>query len=225
MIVATVMEVPILIIIGFLDRQKNITGKLVRFWCRWVLWSTGINIIVEGLENLDPGRQYIFIGNHESALDIPVAVAALPYNVVFLAKKELFRIPLFGWGMAAAGMIRVNRQNREKARQSVDNAVESLGKRNISIVMYPEGTRSKEGNLLPFKKGGFILAIRSGLPVVPITISGAIEIVPKNSLTLNAGQIRLVIGKPIPTVEYNISRRNELLQIVRDDILKNKLNQ
>ena len=218
MTVGTIIEVPILLCIGFFDKKKNITGKLVRFWNNWVLWSTGLDINVEGLEHLDIGKQYIFIGNHESALDIPVAVASLPFNVVFLAKKELFTIPLFGWGMSAAGMIKVDRQNRDRAKRSVGSALDALKKRNISIIMYPEGTRSYTNEMLPFKKGAFILAIRSGLHIVPITISGAREIVPKNTLRLYKGKIKFIVGKPISTSEYEESQRNELLLKVRDII-------
>ncbi|MBT3759508.1 MAG: 1-acyl-sn-glycerol-3-phosphate acyltransferase [Candidatus Marinimicrobia bacterium] len=218
MTVGTIIEVPILLCIGFFDKRKNITGGLVRFWNNWVLWSTGIHINVQGMDNLDARQQYIFIGNHESALDIPVAVASLPFNVVFLAKKELFTIPLFGWGMSAAGMIKVDRQNRDRAKRSVGSALEALEKRNISIIMYPEGTRSYTPEMLPFKKGAFILAIRSGLPIVPITISGAREIAPKNTLRLHRGEINFIIGKPIQTTGYEESQRNELLKKVKDII-------
>ena len=218
MVVGTIIEVPILLCIGFFDKKKNFTGKLVRFWNNWVLWSTGVKINVEGLERLDSNKQYIFIGNHESALDIPVAVASLPFNVVFLAKKELFTIPLFGWGMSAAGMIKVDRQNRDRAKRSVNSAIEALKKRNISIIMYPEGTRSFTSELLPFKKGAFILAIRSGLPIVPITISGAREIAPKNTLRLHKGEINFIVGKPVSTSDYKESERNELLSKIRNII-------
>ena len=109
-----------------MDRDKNVTGKLAKMWAQWVIWSTGIQYNVTGLENLGQEKKYIFMSNHESALDILLGVACIPYKIVFLAKKELFRIPVFGWAMYAAGMIKVDRQNPERARKSMDDAVNIL---------------------------------------------------------------------------------------------------
>ena len=120
-----ILSVPILTL-GWFDRDKWIVGKISRFWARWVIWSMGINFEIRGMEHLMCKHQYIFISNHESALDILLGVACLPYNIIFLAKKELFRIPVFGWAMRASGMIKIDRQNRVKAKKSVNNAVEKL---------------------------------------------------------------------------------------------------
>ncbi len=220
--VATIIETPMVILIGFFDHRKRYTGALVRFWARWLMKSTGIPLEVRGLENVHGQGHYIFIGNHESALDIPVALASLPVTIVFLAKKELFRIPLFGWGMSAAGMVKVNRQNREQARTSVDRAVTFIRRRGVSVLIYPEGTRSQTGKLLPFKKGAFLLAIKTGLPVVPVTILGARDVVPKNSLNFEQGKITFVIGKPIPTSHLNEDDRNQLLEQVESVIRQEK---
>ncbi len=127
--------------ISWLDRDKNVTGKLSKMWAQWVIWSTGIQYDVTGLENLDQGNKYIFMSNHESALDILLGVACIPYNIVFLAKEELFRIPVFGWAMQAAGMIKIDRQNPERAKKSVDEAVQTLIHSSFSTLIYPEGTR------------------------------------------------------------------------------------
>ncbi len=153
-----------------MDRDKNVTGKLEKMWAQWVIWSTGIQYDVTGLENLEQENKYIFMSNHASALDILLGVACIPYKIVFLAKEELFRIPVFGWTMQAAGMIKIDRQNPERARKSVDEAVNILIHSSSSTLIYHEGTRSETGDLLPFKKGGFILSIRSLLPIVPISI-------------------------------------------------------
>ncbi len=115
------VSIPI-IAIGWLDKDKKITGKLSKFWAQWVIWSTGIQYDVTGLDNLDPDKKYIFLRNHESALDILLGVVCFPYKIVFLAKKELFMIPVFGWAMQAAGMIKIDRQNPERARKSVNDA-------------------------------------------------------------------------------------------------------
>ena len=120
-----IVSIPILAI-GWIDRKKNITGKLSKMWAKWVIWSTGIHYDVYGLENLEPDKKYIFMSNHSSALDILLGVVCMPYKIVFLAKKELFKIPIFGWAMHAAGMIRIDRQDSVIARQSVDEAVNIL---------------------------------------------------------------------------------------------------
>lgn len=218
LLIATIICGTIVILIGPFDHQKKTIGPIARFWARWVVKSTGIRTKVSGLENLNKGQRYIFAGNHESALDIPVAIASLPINPVFLAKKELFNIPIFGWALMAAGMIRVDRQNRDRAKKSVDQAVAVLHSREVSVIIYPEGTRSLDKNLLPFKKGGFLLAIRAGLPVVPITILGAQNRVSKKSFTINPGEIEFIVDKPIPTSNMDDSDRDNLLTQVRQVI-------
>ena len=224
MTIATVFIGFVVILVGYFDHKKNITGIFGRMWGRWVLWSTGINYTIRGLQNLEPNKQYIFVSNHESALDIPLSVAGLPYNNVFLAKKELFKIPIFGWAMHAAGMVRVDRQNREKARLSVDRALKQIRKTNISIMIYPEGTRTLTGDLLPFKKGSYLLAIRSGLSVVPITIKGMFDILSKNSFKLKQGKVELIIDKPIQTSSLTEKDRDYLLDKTREIIKSNKDN-
>ncbi len=182
----------------------------------------GITYEVQGLENLKNKNQYIFICNHESALDVLLGVAGLPYNIIFLAKKELFRIPIFGWAMKAAGMIKIDRQNPEKAQQSVDRAVEKLTDSKYSTLIYPEGTRSETEETQPFKKGGFILAIRSKLPIVPITIIGTSSVLSKNSLKLFKGNIKLIIDVPIDTADLQEEDKNMLLTQCRNIIIQNK---
>ena len=190
-------------------------------WAQWVIWSTGINYEVYGLDNIDPDKQYIFMCNHESALDILLGVAAIPSNIVFLAKKELFRIPVFGWAMRAAGMIEIDRQNSEIARKTVSEAVETLIHSPFSTLIYPEGTRSDRGELLPFKKGGFILAIRTQLPVVPITILGSGGVLPKGTFTIKKSHIKMIIDNPIPTLGMDINNKDQLLQDCRNIINQN----
>jgi len=180
---------------------------------------------VHGLENLKPKQKYIFVGNHESALDIPIALATLPYNIVFMAKKELFRIPLFGWAMWAVGMIRVDRQNREQAKLSVQRALDKIARQEISVLVYPEGTRTYTGEMQRFKKGSFILAIQTGLPVVPITICGAFDVVPKKSLVLKQGMVELFIDPPLPTADLTLADRDQLMQNTREIILARKKSQ
>ncbi len=210
-----------MIMLGWLDRDKNTISKLSKMWAEWMIWSTGIHYEVFGLDNLQVNKQYIFMSNHESALDILLGFVAIPNKTVFLAKKELFKIPIFGWAMKAAGMIKIDRQNPEIARKSVDNAVDILVNSRFSTFIYPEGTRSQNRELLPFKKGGFILAIRSQLPIVPVTIIGAGKALPKGKFNIRRTRIVVAIDKPIITYGMNINDREELLQKCRTVIFQN----
>lgn len=212
LVIATIVIGILVLLTGFPDTRKKFVGCMPRWWSKWVLWSSGLEYEVSGLEKLDPGAKYVFVGNHESALDIPVAVACLPYNIVFLAKKELFRIPIFGWGMYAAGMVKVDRQNREKAALSIDRAVRYLKRSCSSVLVYPEGTRSRTGELGRFKKGSFLLAIRTQLPVVPVTIIGSREVLPRNSLRFRRKKIRLIVDAPIITRGLTEDKRDELMR-------------
>ncbi len=209
---------------GWFDRDKRFVGQVMRLWAHWIIKSMGIKYEIKGLENLDPKQQYIFMSNHESALDILIGISCLPYNIVFLAKKELFIIPFFGWALKAAGMIKIDRQNKEKAKFSVDKAIEKLLSSHFSTLIYPEGTRSDADEILPFKKGGFILAIRSKLPVVPVTIIGAHSLLPKKSLRLVKGKVLFIIDKPINTSNLLETDKNQLLNQCRDIMINNKKN-
>lgn len=216
-----IISIPILFL-GWFDKNKILTGKLTRFWARWIIWSTGIDYEIIGLGNIKEDKQYIFMSNHESALDILFSIACLPCNIVFLAKKELFRIPVFGWAMLAAGSIKIDRKNSERGKKSVDNAVETFKGSTFSTIIYPEGTRSDTGELLPFKKGGFILAIRSKLPLVPVTILGAGKILPKGSFMFQNGEIKVIISEPIETLNMTIEDKEKLLECCREAITLSK---
>jgi len=158
------------------------------------------------------------MSNHASALDIPLVLVALPGTVVFMAKKELFRIFFFGWSMWAMGCIPVDRSNAAKARRSMDRALEALRAKTISLILYPEGTRSTDGRLLPFKRGVFHIALRSQLPLVPMAICGAIEALPPGAWVLTRTPIRVTIGQPIETKALTDKDRESLLQDAHDRI-------
>ena len=216
-----IISIPILFL-GWFDKNKILTGKLTRIWARWVIWATGINYEIIGLRNIQQDKQYIFMCNHESALDILFSIACLPCNIVFLAKKELFRIPVFGWAMLAAGTMKIDRKNPERAKKSVDNAVETFKGSTFSTIIYPEGTRSDTRELLPFKKGGFILAIRSKLPLVPVTILGAGNILRKGSFKFRKGQMKIIISNPIETLDMTIEDKEKLIGRCREAMTLNK---
>jgi len=195
-----------------------------RNWAKLLLWGVGCSARLKGLENLEPGATYVFASNHTSALDILALLSQLPANFRWIAKKELFEIPLFGPAMLRAGYIPIDRSDRRAAMESLNRAAERISG-GASVVIFPEGTRSPDGKLLPFKSGGLALAIRSRRPVVPVTILGANRALRPKSLLLNPGPIQIVLGEPIPTAGLKMNQRDQLAQEVRERVLENLQNQ
>lgn len=214
-LLATTIPVASLVILaGALRLGDERIQVLARFWARALIYGAGCPVSVEGVENLEPGAPYIFASNHASALDIPALLAVLPNNFRWIAKKELFGIPLFGQSLKAAGYIAIDRGDNRKAMQSILTAVERI-KAGASVVIFPEGTRSEDGNLLPFKAGGFMLALRSGRPVVPVAVLGSNHALKPKRLLLNPGPVRVVLGRPIPSQGRGTSDREALAEEVR----------
>lgn len=217
--IATFITSSTVIIVGIFDRRQFILEPFVKFWAKTILFIAGIKVEIEGLENIEKKKSYIVVANHLSMFDIPTTMAYLPVKLRMIAKKELSRVPVFGWGMLSLGHIFIDRQNRDKAVRSLDKAMERVKKRKISIMIYPEGTRSPDGEIKIFKKGAFVIAIKSELPILPVTISGSHEIMPKNSLRIKKGKIRLVVHPPVSSENKEISDRRELTNQIRDIIV------
>lgn len=208
--VATVVIGPIVLFLGLFDWRKRIMGFFPSLWGRWLIWSLGLPTTIRGLDNLEKGRQYLFVCNHASAIDIMLAVSYLPGTVAFMAKKSLFNVPLFGWAIRSIGCIPVDRSNRIKAQRSVDVAVAKLQRTLVNIILYPEGTRTRDGQLQPFKSGGFLLAIRSGIPIVPVAVKGTFQALRSGALNLTTVPVSLTIGVPVSTSGLTDDDRNEL---------------
>ncbi len=217
----TVVVSVLAVTLTLVDYSGNSLGRIARVWGWFVLKLAGISVEIDGLENLERGKSYVFISNHASLLDIPVVVYSLPFQLRFLAKKELYKIPIFGLGLRMAGHIRIDRGNLESAVESLKKASVRLEKRNASVFVFAEGTRSLDGEVGRFKKGGIILALSMGIPIVPISISGSRELAPKGEMMVKRGTIRLIVGNPIATEGRDISERNELLQETRNEVIKN----
>ena len=192
---------------------------IARVWAQQILFFGGIKMVVSGLERLDPKGQYIFFSNHQSALDIPALLAAIPFDLIFIGKKELFRIPFFGWSIKRLGHIWIDRENARNARQSITKAVEHLQKTHYSLILYPEGTRSVTGEVGTFKQGSFALPIESGISVVPVAIKDARIVLPKRSLLLRRGKIHVEIGVPIETVGLTIKDKAVLSRSVQEAVV------
>jgi 1-acyl-sn-glycerol-3-phosphate acyltransferase len=167
---------------------------------RFGLWASGVRIRVTGGERLDPSRNYLFMPNHISNVDPPVVVAALRRDTRMMGKASLFRIPVFGQVMSFAGFIPVERTERDSAIRAVDEAAARL-RAGLDFVVFPEGTRSRDGKLLPLKKGPFFLAQKGGVPVVPVSVRGTREVMPKGGMLIRAGAVSVEIGSPIEVVD------------------------
>jgi 1-acyl-sn-glycerol-3-phosphate acyltransferase len=192
---------------------------VARMWARLILWVSGVKVHVRGLERLDRDRHYIFMSNHQSMFDIPVVMAALPFHFRWLAKAELFRIPLFGHGMQRCQYISIDRSNRKAAFESLKSAAAMI-RQGASVLIFPEGTRSLSGSIQPFKKGGFILAVDSGATIVPMVLQGTREIMAKKRLIIKPGEVTIFIYDPIDCCDYSRKNKDKLIERVRAVISK-----
>jgi 1-acyl-sn-glycerol-3-phosphate acyltransferase len=190
-----------------------------RFWAPIHWRITGSRMTVEPLPDIDWSRPYIFLMNHQSAMDIPCAFAALPVNIRFVAKHVLKYVPFLGWYMMMTGMIFIDRSNPRKAVKSMALAGEHI-RSGKSILAFPEGTRSRDGRILPFKKGPFVLAIEAQVPIVPIAIEGTLRVLPTGSVRLRKHPIRVKVGRPIETKGLTSANREALIRQVRDTIIQ-----
>ena len=188
-----------------------------RWWSPVLLWAGGAKLEVEGLENLDKSKSYIFVSNHQSTIDIPALFRAIPWDTRFVAKSQLKWVPMLGWYMWAAKFPFVDRANHREAVRSLDLAGEQV-RGGISIIVFPEGTRSDDCKVHPFKKGPFALAMKARVPVVPVAIEGSGALMPKNSWQITPGAIKVRIGKPI-AAEHFEGDRELLIREVRDHII------
>ncbi len=166
-------------------------------WSPGIVWMMGVKLEVEGLENLEKDKPYVFVSNHQSFADIPCIMRGIPRKLHFVAKNELKKLPFVGWFIWASGMIFIDRSNRAKSMESLQKAGKLVagGK---DVLTFPEGTRHEEGKMGQFKRGAFLLAQASQVEIVPIRIRGASTVWPANTLNIRGGKITLTIGKPQP---------------------------
>jgi 1-acyl-sn-glycerol-3-phosphate acyltransferase len=193
-------------------RMKRVCHNAPRRWSRGILWAAGTRVEFEGLERLTRGGPQVLVANHESFFDVFALAAHLPVDYRFVAKEELGRIPVFGHAWKTCGHISINRGDRTAAVGSLDQAGQRIRDENVTIIMFPEGTRSPSGQLQSFKKGAFVLAIQMGVPVVPVGIVGSRHVLPKPGWPVRKGTIHIRIGEPIPVDGLGISDRDSLMK-------------
>ena len=191
-------------------------------WSPVLLWAGGARLEVTGGENVDASRPTIYVSNHQSTIDIPTLFIALPVRLSLIAKKQLRYVPALGWYLWIAGHILIDRSNPKTAIASLDEAGRRI-RAGASLIVYPEGTRSPDGRVLPFKKGPFALALKAGVAVCPVTIEGSGKLMPKNRWTITPGPIRVQIGKPIDAGAYREDERDRLMRDVRGEIIRQSL--
>lgn len=217
----TFLYTPIPLFLWFLDRSGSWVHRFNGFWSRTLLGILRTRITVEGTENIDPQQAYVVLSNHQSTSDIWVLMGYLPVNFRWVSKDSLFKLPSIGWAMKAAGYIPLKRENPRSAVQAMKLCKEKLNK-NISILIFPEGTRSKDGNIQAFKTGGVKLALEAQKPILPVTIRGTRNIIKKNGWQFNIAQeVEIIIDKPILTIGYTKKDKYLLNQHVREIILAN----
>lgn len=177
--------------------EGELYADLTRRWSRAILRASGVRVVVHGGENLRPGAPQIVVSNHVSFYDVFALASALPVAFHFVAKKELERIPFFGTAWKAAGHVSIDRSNRQRAVQSLRRAGEKIRRENSAVIIFPEGTRSRTGQLMPFKKGAFVMAQEAGVPVVPAVILGSGDVVRRRGWSIRPRPIHIHFGAPV----------------------------
>ena len=214
-IVSIVVGLPLLLYVAITGNVEPLyragVGAVVLI-CR----AAGLRTRVEGLENI-PARTCLFAANHTSNADPPAIVGSIPRRIAILAKKSLFAIPIVGTAFRLAQFVPIDRANPEQAAASIEHAAEEM-KKGLSLLIYPEGTRSPDGRLLRFRRGAFVLAIKAGVPVVPVACSGAHRVLPKNSYRIRPGEVVVRFCPAVDAAEYPLERRGELAERVHDAI-------
>ncbi|MFZ2087881.1 MAG: lysophospholipid acyltransferase family protein [Desulfobaccales bacterium] len=217
LILITLIIGGLIILVSLLEPRATFGRKLGRLWGRLLLKIIPIPITVEGLERLVPGQTYVFAANHRSQFDIFVLIKILPGDFGWVAKKSLFQIPIFGQVMSSLGNISIDRSNLQDAVKSLNQAAE-LARAGRSFVIFPEGTRATSRELLPFKKGVFIMAGKAGQPIVPITINGTLAIQPRGTIHVRPGAIKVIISPPVDPQDFKGRPKEELMAAVHQAI-------
>jgi 1-acyl-sn-glycerol-3-phosphate acyltransferase len=180
-----------------------------------ILWTSRVRLRVSGLENVEAGKSYVLCVNHQSHMDIPIVLAALPFQFRFAAKKQLFRYPFLGWHLRRSGHVPIDRENPHAAVKSLREAADMI-RHGTPVVIFPEGGTSRDGAVKPFKGGGFMLATKSEVPVIPITIRGSRAVLVPKTYHVRGGRVEVTVGEPMSSLGVS---PNELANRVREEVL------
>jgi 1-acyl-sn-glycerol-3-phosphate acyltransferase len=200
---------------SLVDSSGRIQHACARTWSRLILWTSGIRLKVEGLDRLRPNAPYVLCANHQSHMDTPIMLAALPFQFRFAAKKELFRIPFLGWHLRRSGHVPIDRGNPHAAVKSLREAAAKI-RLGMPVVIFPEGGTSIDGRIKPFKRGGFMLAAESLAEVVPVTIRGSRWVLVPKTYHVRSGRVEVKVGAPIPATG---SSATDIASRIRQEII------
>jgi 1-acyl-sn-glycerol-3-phosphate acyltransferase len=219
LLVATI-PLSLVIIAGsfFRPMPRWIQEGIPRFWARWMLRVSGVDVVVIGAEHLSPGRPQILLSNHTSWFDVLALACEVPKRYRFVGKKELATVPLWGRAWQASGHIAIDRSDTSRAVAALDRAGRIITEDRSCVIIFPEGTRSLHGELQPFKKGSFMMALHTGIEIIPVAIQGAHRILQKGSWRVRSGRIIVRFGRPLDSSSYTLDTRNELIARVRAEI-------
>jgi 1-acyl-sn-glycerol-3-phosphate acyltransferase len=218
-IAATVPLATATIVVALIRSNARAIEWIIQLWAHSIVRGAGIDLQVRNAELMDPRQRYILVANHYSYFDIPCVFAAIPQPIRFMAKVSLFKIPIFGWAIGRAGFIPIDRKNRRTAVKSFDLAAQRIRKGN-TIVVFPEEGRSRTREMKPFQRGGFLLALKSQLPIVPIAIDGTFDVMPARARRIKPGPVTITVTPPIPTEGLTLRDKDRLLEESRARIQK-----
>ena len=198
-------------VVAVVSSHSRMIEKIIQLWARSILRAAGITLRAKNLELIDPKQRYILVANHYSYFDIPCIFAAIPQPIRFMAKVSLFKIPIFGWAIGRAGFIPIDRKNRRTAVKSFDLAAQRIRK-GTTIVVFPEEGRSRQRAMRPFQRGGFLLALKSELPIVPVAIDGTYDVMRAGTLRIKSGPVTITVTPPIETAGLTLRDKEKLAQ-------------
>jgi 1-acyl-sn-glycerol-3-phosphate acyltransferase len=210
---ATVVLGLAVILLCPLDPGKLLFNRIARLWSRILCWSAGVTVDVEGMDRVAGGQPAVFVANHQSLFDPPALFLTVPGKLRVIAKRSLFLVPIFGQALWAAGVIPINRRDRQSSIASMTRAAERI-RSGLSVLVFAEGTRSPDGRLLPFKKGAFVLALQAGVPVHPVLVRGSRDVLPPGAFFPRPGRILVSFLEPVPTAGMSFEDRQHLLSLV-----------
>lgn len=220
-VISTSIALLLLLIFGLINPYSNTCKQIFYVWCQLILKISGIKIDCSGLDNFDSTRGYIVCSNHLHLFDIPILCVASKLNIKFAAKKELFKIPIFGQALHLIGMVRINRGNTKEALSSLKKAEDVIVNKHASLVIFPEGTRNRSGHgMLPFKKGAFMMALNTKQAILPASINGSNKIL--NGLRVKPRRVSIHFHPVIESTHYGIEKRKEFMTQTRK-VIESKL--
>ena len=218
-IATIILGIPVMVA-GMLSRTGNLAFSISKLWAYTMLAVSFVRMEIKNKNKILKGTPYIIISNHQSHYDIITLVTTLGIQFRWIIKKEILKFPIFGYALYASRNIFIDRSNTARAIESINKGIDRLPK-GVSVMVFAEGTRSPDGQIHEFKKGGFVTAVRRKIPILPVTVNGSRRVMRKGSFTLKPGKIQIVIGDPIDTSGYTTDTVQELIDKTRQTIIAN----